>query len=122
MAGKSVAIESDATATAGTMPYTGAASGTWLAGPISVVSYATVTIGGQPAISSAKCTFSFSGLAANGTTPVAGSEDVTLSAAALGTTKLQGTEQQVLRDGDQSSKSLFSNIISVSASHKLKSG
>ena len=117
-----MAIQSDATATVGTTPYTGAASGTWLTGTISVVSYAKVTIGDQPVISSAKCTFSFSGFAPNGTTPVAGLEDVTLSAAALGTTKLQGTEQQVLRDGDQSNTSLYSNIISVSASHKLKSG
>jgi hypothetical protein len=123
MAGKSVATQADVqTPQPGTTPFTGAASGTWTAGPVTVVSYAKLTTGSQPIISSVSCTFAFSGLAANGTTPVAGFEPVILSAAALGTTKLQGETQQVLRDGDQSNTSLYGNTISISSSEKLSSG
>jgi hypothetical protein len=120
MSGKSVATQADVQTQAGTTPFTGAVSGAWTPGAVSVVTYAKLTIGGQPAVSSASCTFSFSGT--DGSNPVTGTEPVTLSAAALGTTKLQGQEQQVLRDGDQSNTSLFGNVIEISAAGKLSSG
>ncbi len=132
MAGKSVATKADVKTTPSTQtPYPPAdplpAGGAWTAGPVTVTSYAKLTIGGQPAISEAKCTFSFTGTQTIPgppvvKKPVSGTDDVTLSAAALGTTKVQGGEQQVLRDGDQSNTSPYGNVISISASEKLTSG
>jgi len=122
MALKNVATQADVQTQPGTTQFTGAASGTWSAGPVSVVSYAKLTIGGQAVILSASCTFSFTG--ASGSTPpvtVTGSEEVTLSAAALDTTKLQGGLLQVLRDSNQSNTSLFGNVIKISSSEKLGS-
>lgn len=78
-----------------------ATSGTWTRqGEISVTSYAKLKIDGQAVVSEAKCTFAFSGTAPNGAA-VTGSDVVSLSAAVLGKTKLQGGAQQVLRDGDR---------------------
>lgn len=121
MPGKSVATEADVKTQAGTTPMQPAAGGTWTPGPVTVTKYAKLKTGGQPAISEAQCTFTFSGNAPNGA-PVTGTEPITLSAAALGRTKLQGAEQQVLRDGDRSNTSLYGNEIFIVAAEKLHSG
>jgi hypothetical protein len=124
---KPVAVEADAQAQAGSVMYAPAVAGTpgWTPGNVNVTKYAKLKIGGQAVIHEAKCTFSFSGTDSNGAA-VSGSEDVVLSAAAAGTTKLQKSANQVLRDGDSSDstsgKSLYGNVVKISSSGKLKSG
>jgi hypothetical protein len=120
MPAKSVAVEGDVSATAGTTPYTGADSGTWTAGPVSLTSYGNLKVKGKKVVWKATCTFSFSGKAGN--TTVTGSETVTLTA----TTKLLNKNQtKVLVDGDSKTGGdaapKFDNKLSVSASGPLKS-
>ena len=114
---KSVAAEGDVTATAGTTPFTGAQSGTWAAGSITVTAHADLQVGGAAAISKANCTFSFSGLNSSGVT-VTGQESVTLMA---GATKLHDGEDTVLLDGDQATgPGGFGNKLKVTSTRKLK--
>ncbi len=125
MAGKSVATQADVKTSGGTTPFPPADTTiSWTAGTPICTSYPKLTVGGQPVLYEVQCTFIFSGTQSTPSGPVTvpGSETVTLSASALGTTKLQGQEQQVLRDGDQSTTSLYGNVISISASEKLSSG
>jgi hypothetical protein len=85
-----------------------------------------VTIGGQPAIVEASCTFNFSnGTKQVGNTKETGktdSETVTLKASELGSTVLQGGENQVLRDGDSKKSDQYHNEVYISSSGVLRSG
>lgn len=112
----SVAIQGDVVATPGTVPATGAASGTWTAGPVSYQSYSKLKVGGN-VIHQASCTFNFSG-ATSGGSAVTDVSTVTLTA---GSTKLQKGSTFVLQNGDQKSDS-FGNKLQAQSSRKLKSG
>ena len=114
MAGNSVAVTGEVVATPGTTPFTGANAGSWAAGPISVQTYSKVTIGGQPVMHRASCTFSFTGTTSNGA-PVSGSEVVTLTA---GTTVLQKGQSGVLVQGN-SATGTFGNKLAVQTASKL---
>jgi hypothetical protein len=107
MPAKSVAAASDVTAIIGTIPPSGE-SGTWTAGVISVTAHPHLVVGDAPAISSASCTFSFSG---------GGTDPVTLSASA---TVLQCDQASVLVDGDKSAVSQYGNQLVVSSTRKLQ--
>jgi hypothetical protein len=123
MPAKSVAVEGDVKATVGTMPFTGAQSGTWTAGSISYTSYANLKSGGKKVIWKATCLFSFKGASASGAT-VTGTETVTVTA----TTKLLNKGQRsVLVDGDTRTGGdlpaptpNYDNKLTVSASGPLK--
>jgi len=107
----------DTSATAGTVMYSPAASGTWTPGTVTETSYPLLTISGVAVIHSASCTFTFSGLKADGTTQVNGSSTVTLTAA---TTTLQKGSTFVLRDGDTTSDT-YGNTLTVHAANILRS-
>lgn len=115
MPGKNVAVEGDVTATPGTIPFTGAVSGTWTAGPISYQKYSQLTVRNVSVIHQAQCTFLFSG--SNGTSPVSGSETVTLIAK---TTNLQNGLAFVLLNGD-TQVGVFGNTLTAKASGPLTS-
>jgi hypothetical protein len=117
-----VAVEGDVSATVGTMPFTGAQSGTWTAGPITYSSYANLKSSGKKVIWKATCTFNFSGANASGAA-VTGAETVTVTA----TTKLLNMGQRnVLVDGDTKTggdpptPTSYDNKLTVSASGTLK--
>lgn len=117
MAVKRVAVAADVSATPGSTPFDGAASGTWTAGAISVSTYAKLTLAEAETAWKAQCTFSFSGTTpAPASSPITGSSPVTLTAT---TKKLQGGATHVLVDGDQE-QDRFGNKLSVSASGKLR--
>lgn len=120
MALKPVAVTGDASAEAGTTPYTGATRGDWTAGGVSETSYSVLTSGDTEVIHKAECTFSFVGDSAPPQTvgDVIASETVTLEAA--GTT-LQGSSTFVLVDGDTITDA-YGNTVSVSASAPLRAG
>jgi len=121
MALKPVAVKGDASASTGSVPYTGAVEGEWTAGAVTETSYAQLTSGGTEVIHEARCTFSFVGGSdpPNGrTADVSGSSTVTLSAAG---TVAQGGLAHVLRDGDEAQDS-YGNTVSVSAAAVFRSG
>jgi len=117
MPGNSVAVTGEVVTTPGTTPFTGADPArpwSWRAGPISLQTYSKLTVGGQPVIHEARCTFSFTGTASNGT-PVPGSEVVTLTARA---TALQKGQSGVLVQGN-SATGPFGNKLAVQTARKL---
>jgi len=114
---KPVGKVGDTAATVGTGMYGAAASGSWTAGPVTETAYALPTIGGVATIHAASCTFSFSGVQSDGTTPVTGTSPVTLTAA---TTTLQKGSTFVLRDGDAFSDT-YGNTLTVHAAGILRS-
>ena len=116
MAGKPVAVTGDVVATVGTIFFTGATSGTWSAGDVSVQFYNQLTIGGATVIHQAKCTFEFDGENAGGT-KVKGSEIVTLNA---GATVLQKGQSRVLVHGDVAIGT-FGNKLEVQTTNVLRS-
>ncbi len=114
MAGKAVAQDGDASATASTATtYTGA-TGAWAAGPVSTTPYPFLKIAGTPVIHQASCTFTFTATDGSGVT---GTSLVTLTAPS---TTLQKGSTFVLRDGD-TYPDTFGNKVSVAAAHNLKS-
>jgi hypothetical protein len=115
---KSVAAEGDVTPILGTIPFTGAQSGTWTAGEITPTAHADLQVGGAAAISGASCTFSFKGVNSSGAT-VTGQEIVTLTA---GATKLHVGTNAVLMDGDEATAGPagFGNKLQVTSSRKLE--
>jgi hypothetical protein len=123
MPSMSVAVEGDVSPTVGVAMFTGAQSGEWKAGPVTVTTYPNLKSGGKKVIWKAECTFSFSGANASGA-PVTGTERVTLTA----TTKLLNKGQhQVLVDGDSKTggdlpppASNYDNKLTISASGPLK--
>lgn len=115
--GKTVAIEGDVQAIVGTIPYSGAANGTWTAMPVQYVGYRQLTIGGKPVIYEAECRFLFSGFSASGT-PVVGQEVVKLTAQS---TKLQGGLLRVLVTGDLA-LGTYGNQLKVVAMGKVVTG
>lgn len=119
MPAKPVAVQGEVSATVGKKMFTGADSGIWTAGPITVSSYDNLKSAGKKVIWRAECTFTFAGKA--GTSSITGTEKVTLSASA----KLLGKHQHsVLVDGDAktggNSPPTFDNTLSVSAAGLLK--
>ena len=116
MASRSVAVRGEVDATEGEQMFTGADSGTWTVGQITYESHDGLTVGGQPVIHGASCTFSFSGLSSSNAT-ITGSETVTLSA---GTTVMQNGQTGVLLDGD-SATGEFGNRLIVMTANVLKS-
>ena len=113
---KSVAAGADVSATAGTVPYTGAQSGNWTAGKISPTPHPHLVVDGSPAISAATCTFSFTGSTSGGS-PVSGTDIVTLNATA---TMLQCDQVSVLVDGDQVVSTQYKNTLKVSSTRTLQ--
>jgi hypothetical protein len=116
-AGKSLATQADVIATPGTMPFTGAQSGTWTAGPTTVTPHPHIQVGGAPVISGAACVFSFAGVNSGGTA-VTGQENVALQA---GATKLRDGSATLLVNGDQATGA-FGNMLQVTSAHKLATG
>jgi hypothetical protein len=104
MPAKAVAVEGDVTATAGTAPFTGAESGTWTAGAVSVTTYDDLVVGTRKVVWKATCTFSFTGA----------------------TTLLNKSRTSVLVDGDAQTGGdaapTFDNRLSVAASGALRTG
>ena len=117
MTGTAVAGEGDVTATPGSIFFTGASSGTWTAGPVTVTTYPTLRAGGAQVAFQASCTFQFIGK--TGQTPVTGSETVTLTAA--GSAKLQKGLNGVLLDGDNAEgPGAFGNKLTASSTRTLR--
>jgi hypothetical protein len=114
MAGKRVAVTGEVVATPGTTPFTGANAGNWTVGPIGVQTYSKLTIGGQPVIHRASCTFSFTGTTSTGA-PITGIETVTLTA---GTTVLQKGQSGILVQ-ENSFTGNFGNKLEVQTANKL---
>lgn len=108
MTGKNVAGQGDVIATPGTLPFTGAQSGTWTPGAITATAHPELQVGGAPVITQASCTFSFAGVNASGTA-VTGQEAVTLPA---GATTLHVGPDTVLVNGDQAAGA-FGNKLQV---------
>lgn len=120
MSDKDVATnDGDVVAIVGTIPYTGAAQGTWTAGPIIYGAYERLTIEDRAVIYQASCTFSFQGTTPPpASAPVVGSEIVTVEAAK---TVLQGKQLSVLRNSDFK-KDAFGNTLEVKVTDsRLKS-
>ena len=115
MALKSVAVQGDASASAGSAMYTGATSGSWTAGPVTETKYDVLTSGGKKVIYKAECSFSFVGENSGGSA-VTGESSVTLEASGTG---LQGGSTFVLVDGESANDS-YGNTVSVSASAILQ--
>lgn len=93
-----IAVEGDVIATPGTIPYPPAVTGAWIPGSVSYSSYSKVKSGGRAVIYEAKCTFTFTGATAPPpSTPVSGTEDVTLTASS---TSVNDGQNSVLLDGD----------------------
>ncbi|WP_404385398.1 hypothetical protein [Caenispirillum salinarum] len=109
-------MKGDVTATAGTVPYTGATSGDWTAGAVELTSYPVLTVAGTDVIHKAECTFSFLGKNSGGA--VTGSSTVTLTA---GAQPLQGGLSNVLVDGNWN-KDAYGNTLNVSATGVLRTG
>jgi hypothetical protein len=122
MASKPVAVEADIVIVAGTVAAVGTTLTSWVPGqPTVTKQYAKLTVGGQPVISQVKCTFTYTGIDNSTKGPAqVNPETLTLTAADLGTTKLQQQEDQVLRDGD-TIESTFGNTIKIVSSRKLQS-
>lgn len=114
--GNSVAVEGDAQAIEGTVPFKGAESGKWTAGPITYSSYEKLKVGGSKVIYQAKCIFTFQGTNSAGAT-IPGAETVTLEAKS---TKLQGAQFKVLVNGDNAEgEGKYGNKLQVQATNKL---
>lgn len=117
MAQQSVAVGTDISAAPGSALYTGAEKGTWTAGPVTVSTYRSLTVGGAETAWEARCTFTFTGTGPSPSeAPVPGSSDVTLTATAK---KLLGGGNYVLVDGDRAQDE-YGNTLSVSATGKLR--
>ncbi len=116
MAVKPLARAGDVSATAGTVFYTGADSGSWAAGPVTETPAAGFTSDGSSVVTQASCVFTFTGKA--GTTPKPGSSTVTLSA---GDRALTVGGAAPLVDGDSTSDA-FGNTVRVSSSAVWGSG
>jgi hypothetical protein len=117
MTGTAVAGEGDVTATAGLSPFTGADSGTWTPGPITVTTYLKLRAGEAKVAFKASCTFQFTGK--SGQTPITGSEEVTLTA--TGSAKLQKGRNGVLLDGDNAEgPGAFGNKLTASSTRTLR--
>jgi hypothetical protein len=114
VATKAVAARGDVSAEAGTTPSSKADSGTWTAGPVSVTTFDDLTVGGDPVVVEAECTFTFSGT--KGNSAVADSATVTLTAADH---PLLGTQDSVLVHGDEESDT-YGNKVSVSSTRDLR--
>lgn len=112
---KAVAVEGDVSATAGTMPFTGAESGAWTPRNVMMNSYADLKSGGRKVLWQAQCTFDFIGQSSSGAM-VKGSETVTLTAAP---TSLKKSAHFVVVDGDQATGT-YGNKLTSSAAGPLK--
>jgi len=116
---KQVACQGDVIATAGTVPFTGAQGGAWVAGEVQAIRHPELQVAGSDVISAASCTFAFAGTNAGGAA-VTATEVVALTA---GATKLRSSQVAVLAEGDQAtSPGGFGNKLAVSASRKLQTG
>jgi len=107
---KSIARSGDVSAQAGSSMYTGATSGSWTAGDLTLTTASLASSGGSKAVIKATCTFSFSG--SNGQSAVTGTSSVTLNPSSRLLT-IGGTAPLV--DGD-SAKDDYGNTIKVSSS------
>jgi hypothetical protein len=114
VATKAVAASGDVSATAGTTPSTKADSGTWTAGPVSLTTLDDLTVGGDPVVVEAECTFTFSGT--KGTSGVTDTSTVTLPASDH---PLLGSQDSVLVDGDEE-RDGYGNTVSVSSTRDLR--
>jgi hypothetical protein len=112
---QNVACQADVSAAPGMTLFTGAQSGAWTAGPITVTPHPRLQVGGVPAVSGAACTFTFTGV--NGANaPVTGEETVTLAASA---TKLRDSAAGLLLTGDHAN-GVFGNTLQVASARKLR--
>ncbi len=105
-----VARDGDVSTTVGTTPFTGATSGTWTAGDLTVTTTGRARADGEEIVTAASCTFSFAGT--NGQTPVSGTSVVALQPAAR---KLRFGTAFPLVDGETTSDT-FGNTVRVVSS------
>jgi len=117
MASKLVAIPNMVSAIIGTGMYGAAATGLWTAGSITTTSANHLSVDGTKVIIEAECTFTFAGLQIDGTTPVNGSSDVTLSPSS---TKLTDSGNDLLVFGDTTSDSYGNTLVIIAGQIKLK--
>jgi hypothetical protein len=110
----SVARKADVTASPGSLFYTGATSGAWTAGSVTVTTTDAARSDGAQVAVKASCTFSFAG--SNGQTAVSGTSSVTLSPASRALT-VGGTHPLV--DGD-SEKDSYGNTVEVTSGAALR--
>ncbi|MGB3673425.1 MAG: hypothetical protein WA988_03185 [Candidatus Nanopelagicales bacterium] len=116
MVAKKVAVEGDTTATVGTMPFTGADTGTWTAGTIEESAYPKLRCAGTPVIWEATCKFSFIGTGPPPVKPtIKGDETVTVTA----TTNLINKTQHSVLVGGASSVGKYGNKLQISATGPL---
>lgn len=114
MAGR-VARVGDVSATPGTLPFTGAKTGTWTPGPVSYTSYTALRAAGAAAISEARCLFDFKGTTEGGS-PVTGAETVVLRA---GPTTLQRGAAGVVLHGDSATGQFGNRLAALSTAPLL---
>ncbi len=108
--------QGDVTASVGTVFFTGATSGTWTAGSVSVTTSDALRSDGSLAATEATCDFTFSG--SNGTSPVAGSSTVKLSPS---TRAIRVGGRHPLVDGDAATDA-YGNSLQVSSSASVRTG
>ena len=116
---KPVCCKGDVKATPDSSPFPGS-DAQWQAGEVQYKTYSHLTVGGKEVAYEATCTFSYSGkTTSTPSSPVSGSEDVTLSATG---TALQSGSSKVLLDGDTKQGSTSpSNKLEAKSSQVLKS-
>jgi hypothetical protein len=113
MATKPVARKGDVTATVGTMPYTGASSGTWSPGTLTVTTAPLASSDGNEVVVKAESSFTF--LGSSGNTTIKGDSSVVLSP---GPQLLTIDGSAPLVHGD-SAQDAYGNTVSVSSSATL---
>jgi hypothetical protein len=115
-----IAVEGDVIAIPGTTPYPPAVSGAWIPGPVTYSAYSKVKVNGRGVIYEAKCTFTFSGVGPPpASSPVSGTEDVTLSA---GSTAVNDGQDSVLLDGDSETGNYGNQLQAIASANPAKAG
>ena len=113
---KTVIVDGDVIATAGTAPYPPAASGSWTPGSVVFTKHNKLSVNGVKVVYQAKCTFNFSGQTSDSPPKVVtASEEVLLKATS---TKLMEGGVDVLLHGDKK-VGAYGNTLEAKASRQL---
>ncbi|MFG3497632.1 hypothetical protein [Streptomyces sp. NPDC047928] len=115
MGGRAVAGEGDVTATVGTMPFTGADTGTWTQGTMTETASTTLKADGAFVLHAVTCVFDFQGTNSAGAAVKAAST-VTLKAEP---SLLRPGGRPVLLHGD-SAEDAFGNRLKVASTRSLR--
>jgi hypothetical protein len=115
---KPVCCKGDVVATPDSAPFPGS-DAQWQAGQVSYKTYSHLKVGGKEVAYEATCTFSYSGkTTSTPSSPVSGSEDITLSASSE---LLEKGSSKVLLNGDSKQGTTSSgNKLEVQSSQILK--